>query len=235
MVATPLKSQSTVSVIVVGVADGQNGAPLPDAVVRLPDVGKTARTDWIGEARFRVPRGTHVVEVRRLGYAASSVTILAQGDSVGPVFMLERLTTSLDTVRVLGRWVPARLAEFEQRRRMGIGRFLTDSALEREGNRSVALVLSMRFPGIRAAPDPDSPGHYALQSTRVNTLLPHDASKFSAVCKVDVYLDGILYNEYDSLFPTDLAGVEFYTMGTAPPQYRRGTGACQVMLLWSKW
>ncbi|HVS59409.1 MAG TPA: hypothetical protein VHE82_01820 [Gemmatimonadaceae bacterium] len=29
--------------------------------------------------------------------------------------------------------------------------------------------------------------------------------------------------------------VEFYTMTSVPPQYRRGTGSCQVMLIWSKY
>jgi len=44
------------------------------------------------------------------------------------------------------------------------------------------------------------------------------------------YLDDI-----DAIRPYEVAGVEFYTMETAPPQYRRGTGSCQVVLIWSKY
>jgi len=55
-------------------------------------------------------------------------------------------------------------------------------------------------------------------------------------CAVDVYLDNMLYlDDLDAIRPWEVEGIEFYTMETAPPQYRRGTGSCQVVLLWSKW
>ena len=229
---TPLEAQSKTLVIVAGVADADTGAPLPDALVRLPDLGRAARTDWIGEARIgNVRPGEVRIEVRKLGYAPADITLPVRGDSVGPVFMLTRSTAVLDTITVFGQVVPRRLREFEARRHMGIGRFVTDSVLEREGNRSLALVLSMRFPGIRAVQDLSSPNHYKLQSMRFGTTI----SRGAQFCSVDVYLDGMLYLEdIDALHPSEVAGVEFYSMESAPPQYRRGTGSCQVVLIWSK-
>ncbi len=230
-----LKAQTTTSVVVAGVADAETGAPLTDALVRLPDLGRAARTDWIGEARIAgIKLGPVRIEVRKLGYAPSEITLMVKGDSIGPVFMLSK-ATNLDTVTVFGRVVPARLQEFEMRRHMGIGRFLTDSVLEKEGDQSLAVALSMRFPGIHAVPDKTIATNYHLVSMRANTS-SQKAGGFQLDCAVDVYLDGFLYyDDIDAISPREIAGIEFYAMGTAPPQYRRGTGSCQVMLIWSKY
>jgi hypothetical protein len=221
-----LGAQSKTSVIVAGVADADTGAPLPEAQVRLPDLGRLARTDWMGEARIAgVALGPTRIEVRKLGYAPADITLPVSGDSIGPVFMLARATSVLDTVTVMGRVVPTRLKDFEIRRRTGLGRFVTDSALEKEASRPLSLLLSMRFPGIRA-----SAGR--LQSMRFSTTISRGAGN----CGVDVYLDNMLYlDDIDAIRPWEVAGIEFYTMETAPPRYRRGTGSCQVVLLWSKW
>lgn len=226
-------AQPNTSTIVTGVADADTGAPLTDALVRLPDLGRAARTDWIGEARIAgIEPGPVRIEVRKLGYAPSEITLMVKGDSIGPVFMLSRATSTLDTVTVFRRVVPARLQEFETRRHMGIGRFLTDSVLEKEGDQSLAVALSMRFPGIRAVQDDLIATHYKLVSMRPSTAL----SRGNRLCVVDVYLDGFLYlDDIDAFNPREIAGIEFYTMGSAPAQYRRGTGSCQVMLIWSKY
>ncbi len=225
--------QPGTTVLVAGVADAQTGAPLTDALVRLPNLGRAARTDWIGEARIvGVKSGDVRIEVRKLGYAPADITLPVKGDSVGPVFMLERATSVLDTVRVFGQGVPSRLKEFENRRQIGIGRFVTDSVLEKERPLSLALAISMHFPGIRAIQDQDIASHYKLVSTRFSTSI----SLKLGPCSVDVYLDGMLYlDDIDSILPDEVAGVEFYTMGSAPPQYRRGTGSCQVVLIWLKY
>ena len=226
-------AQPGTTVIVAGVADAQTGAPLTDALVRLPNLGRAVRTDWIGEARIAgVKSGDTRIEVRKLGYAPADITLPVKGDSVGPVFMLERATSELDTVRVFGQVVPRRLEEFETRRHMGIGRFLTDSVFEKERARSLPLAMSMHFPGIRVVQDPVIPSHFSLMSTRSSTTL----SRGAGFCRVDVYLDGMRYlDDIDAIRPYEVAGVEFYTMETAPPQYRRGTGSCQVVLIWSKY
>lgn len=229
--AAILDAQATTSVVVAGVADADTGAPLTDALVLLPDLGRASRTDWIGEARIAgINPGPVRITVRKLGYAPSEITLMVKGDSIGPVFMLSRAAFNLDTVTVFGRVVPARLQEFETRRHMGIGRFLTDSVLQQEGGQSLTLALSMRLPGIRAVPTQGL--HTRLVSMRPNIA----ASRNTALCGVDVYLDGFLYlDDIDAFSPREIAGIEFYTMGSAPPQCRRGTGSCQVMLIWSKY
>ena len=208
-------AQSKTSVIVAGVADADTGAPLPDAQVRLPDLGRLARTDWMGEARIGgVALAPTRIEVRKLGYAPADITLPITGDSIGPVFMLSRAVSVLDTVTVMGRVVPTRLKDFEIRRNTGLGRFVTDSVLEKEASRPLSLVLSTRFPGLRAFGG-------KLRSMRFSTSV----SRGAANCGVDAYLDNMLYlDDIDAIRPSEVAGIEFYTMETAPVQFRRGTG-----------
>lgn len=223
------------TVIVAGVADAATGAPLEGAQVQMPGVGKFGRTNWIGEATLEgIPFGRQRIQVRKLGYTPADVDLFIQGDSLGPVFMLERAAQALDTVFVAGAWHPRRMAEFYSRESMHIGRFLTDSALAAEKTRDLGLVLSMRFPGLRVEPDNDSPGHYRLVSIR-----PQNANALQVVagpCPVDVYIDGFRsFEDFRGLYPSDLAGIEFYSAESAPVQYRLNTGGCAVLLLWTKY
>lgn len=223
------------SVIVVAVADAESGAPVRDARVRLPGLDREARTDWLGEARLaRVPAGTHTVEVRRLGYAPAALQLAVHGDSVGAVFMLEPASTEIDTVRVTERAVPPRLQEFEARRARGVGRFLTQEVLEREEEPRLHFALAALLPGLTVLPDATRPGRYLLFSRRAAVRTSLRGGTPSTDCSVDVFLDGMKIDDLDAITPTMLAGVEHYPMSAAPPQYRRPTGSCHVVLLWSR-
>ncbi len=166
-----------------------------------------------------------------MGYAASDITLDVKGDTVGAVFMLERVATALDTVKVSAASVPIRLEPYEWRRKMGTGRFLTDSLLQHIPLQDLALVLATRLPGLQLRPEAGS--LWTIAGT--------------GGCKVDVYLDGAMFSDssvINRLWPRDLTGVELYSMGSAPAQYRRAGGiapnghdplACKVLLLWSKY
>ena len=248
MAAAPraLPAQSTT--LVVGVADAATGSPLAHAQVRLPTLGRLGRADWLGEVRFAgVPRGRYTVEVRAMGYAASDITLDATGDSVGAVFMLQRAATALDTVKVLGERVsfalPMFREQFENRRKMAIGRFLVDSQLQRMGTRDLSIALYTSLPGLRLAPG--GPGSLL---TLVPTGLDVDPKTHSTRgCRLLVYLDGAMYSDssaLNQLLPKDLAGIEYYDIDEAPPQYRTsgsleggriGARPCKILLLWSKY
>ena len=223
--------------IVVGVADAATGLPLMGADVRIEKLGRVARTDWIGEARLtEVPPGVHQIEARQIGYVLGSAPLaIRRGvDTMGIVFMLGRIPEELDTVRVASSPVPLRLQEYETRRRLGIGRFLTDSLLLREKDGSLALTLSIHLPGLRAVADRSRPGRWNLTSTRGSGAL-----RAADRCDVDIYLDGfLLADDIDALTPGQLAGAELHPYGAAPPQYRRtksgSSSPCHVLLLWSR-
>jgi hypothetical protein len=230
-------SSTKSSTLFVLVSDAGTHAFLPGVQVRLPQLGLLRRTTWDGQAIFNgLSEGTYKVEVRALGFAPSDVDLIVKGDTAGVFFELERVATRLDTVRILAPEIPARLREYETRRKMGLGRFLVDSVLASEKDHELAIVLATRFPSLAlSAPDVSSPTHHRLVSRRAAGALPHGGG-FRLSCGVDVYLDGTLFrDDIDILHPSDLIGVEFYQMEVAPPQYRRGTGSCEVLLLWTRY
>lgn len=259
-----LAAQSTT--LVAGVADARTGQPLKDAEIVLIELHRLAHTDWLGEVRIGdIPAGRHRVRVRKLGYAAADVELLFRGDSIGPVFMLEPASTLLDTVRVTAARVPAGLQPFESRRRMGIGRFLTDSQLVKEWDRPFALVAMTHFPGLELLRGAD--GREQLVSTRsscggqssqhgppppqlggggIRSSFGDGGSAGGAVmigscknagCPVKLFLDDVDLGEedFDIVRTWDLAGVEYYTGASMPARYRVPGSACGVLLLWSRW
>ena len=148
------------SVIVVGVADAESGEALGGTQILLPALSKTAQTDGLGEARFvSIPSGLHRIRVRRIGYAAVDTSLTFVGDTTGVVFRLHRTPVSLETVDV--KTVAPHLKDFEMRRTIGLGRYLTADQLEKEGSRPFGIVAMTRFPGLRLVSDADGRPHIA--------------------------------------------------------------------------
>jgi hypothetical protein len=234
----PVAAQTSgkTSIVIASVADAQSGAPLADAMVSLSDVNVSARTDWSGEARIpNIALGQHKFEIRRSGYEPLDIDLLVQGDSTGPVFRLVKATVpagnTLEPVKVAGDPGTSYLADFERRRQQGSGRFMTAAELEKKGNRSLVAVLAQSFGGLMSTPDAERPGHAILMSRRTKPRL----TNADVHCGIDVYLDNSRYtDDLESLHPTDLAGVEYYPIESAPGEFRRPTDNCGVLVLWSK-
>jgi hypothetical protein len=151
-------------VLVVGVSDLATGQALQGAEVVFPELGRTGRTDGLGEARVGgIPVGSHRIRVRLIGYAAADTTLPFQGDTTGIVFRLERSAVTIDAVEVKAEG-SSRLREFEMRRLQGIGKFLTADQLEKEAHREFGMVAMTRFPGLQVVHDGDGRPHIA--STR---------------------------------------------------------------------
>jgi len=158
-------AQATPStVLVVNVADDETGRALQGAEVLLPALGRAARTDALGEAKVgSIPSGTHRIRVRFLGYAAMDTSLQFVGDTAAVLFRLERAVLALDPVEVKAA-SPLRLRDFELRRRIGSGRYLTAEDLERDSNRPFGVVAMTRFPGLHMVYDADGRPH--VSSTR---------------------------------------------------------------------
>jgi Carboxypeptidase regulatory-like domain len=221
------------SVVIAGVTDAQSGAPLADALVSVSDLNISARTDWSGEVRIsNVAVGQHKFEIRRAGYQPLDVDLLVQGDSIGPVFRLVKAgTPALEPVKVAGDPSTSYLADFERRRAQGRGRFLTAADLDQKQNRSLVAVLSSAFGGLMSTPDPARPGHNILMTRRTKPRL----TNVDVHCGVDIYLDNSQYlDDLEALHPSDLAGVEYYPIESAPGEYRKLTDNCGVLVLWSR-
>ena len=219
------------STFVAGVADAETGQPLEGAEVVLVNVRRVVRTNVMGEATLdQVPHGSQRVRVRKLGYSPSEVDIAATGDTTGAVFRLQRVVQQLGAVNVEAQYAPMYMKDLEVRKRMGIGRFLTDTQLDKDRDRDFPLVLTTRFPGLKTLLD--SSGNRVLASTRDKLGMTGVAP-----CWVTVYLDGMELprNDMEMVRTWDLAAVEFYTMEQVPVRYRTRAYDCGVVLLWSKW
>jgi hypothetical protein len=226
------------AIVIAGVTDAQSGAPLADAVVSVSDLNVSARTDWSGEVRIpNVAAGKHKFEIRRAGYAPLDVDLMVQGDSMGPVFRLAKADTppvgtpALEPVKVAGDPSTSYLADFERRRAQGRGRFLTAADLDKKQNRSLVAVLANAFGGLMSTPDPARPGHNILMTRSTKPRL----TNVDVHCGIDIYLDNSQYlDDLEALHPSDLAGVEYYPVESAPGEYRKLTDNCGVLVLWSR-
>lgn len=224
-----------VSMLVVQVGDAATGRFIADAQVRIPNVGRVARTKWDGEASFGgLADGKYRVQVRAIGYAPGDVDIQLAGDTVPVHFNLERIAGVLDTVRVRAEGIPLGLKEFEERRQTRIGRYFTDSTLTEHQAQGMRSFLSTRVPGLRV---------------KGNGVVWGDG------CHVNFWLDGFELRELpagalnngrtisndnttvdlEPLLMQSFAGIEVYTQATVPVKYKPSNGACNIVLLWTKW
>ena len=109
----------------------------------------------------------------------------------------------------------ARLTEFEERRRVGLGRFLTADVLSANDDIPLVELLRLRIPGFSNPRD-----------ARVSALGPEPC--------MSVYLNGMLSpNALEGMHAHELVGVEFYSAVTVPPQYRQAMRSCSALLLWT--
>ena len=212
-----------------GVIDGAvtdtNLVSLADATVSI--LGSTLKVVTGANGRFQilaVPAGHYILVVRRLGFApVSSAVQVAAGDTVRASFALERLVTALDTVKVAGRRLSMRMAEFEDHRKLGQGQFMTQAEIEKR-NAIYPEDLIRSFAG-------------------VNVVGGHALSKRMGLrsCPMQFFLDGVAIRSPDltSDLPTpkEIGGIEVY-VGSAmvPLQYKttRGGGSCGVILIWTR-
>ncbi|MGH9885772.1 MAG: carboxypeptidase-like regulatory domain-containing protein [bacterium] len=221
------------TVLVVQVADA-GGAFVAEAQVRLPSLGRVARTKWDGEARFDgLEPGRHRVEVRAIGFAPSDRDVEVSGDTVPVTFKLQRVAPTLDTVRVKQTRSARLLREFEDRRAIGIGRFFTDSTLMDHRTLGLRMFLSTRVPGLKVK------GNGVVYGEGCKVLFYLDGFEVSPMPSGRVGRGGIGGGngilDLDEYPMHTLAGVETYTRATAPVPYNRTGNYCALILMWTKW
>jgi hypothetical protein len=228
--AGPVSAQG----IVRGAITNDQGRRLPGVELSVAELSRTVRTDSAGEYKLVLPPGRYWVNVRALGY-------FVVGDSIEPEkdvelihdFTLSSFGITLDTVTttaVRKTYFSSGLQGFEQRRRLGYGKFISEEEFRQAANRLLSDVLR-KVPGMTVVPSRGS-AYFAVASRR-------------SACPLTVFLDGLLL--YDrgisrAAGPPDLtqyqtgtfAGAEYYaSTATAPAQFRDRSG-CGLLLLWTR-
>ena len=227
------------------VADSTH-APVIDAEVGLTDLGVRQHTGSDGSFQFTsIPSGDHRLLVRRLGYGSldTSVTFVA-GETMDRRIVLSRMT-ALDSVRVTAaRSRPGvGYAAFDERRRMGFGKFVDSQTLRANEHRRLQYILG-DLPGVRIFQPQKCRGR-GCESPPPNMAIAVSARMG---CYSEVLLDGVVVAKGGNMPPhwqgefdlnaemvSNIEAVEVYRSAAELPQgYGGASSQCGVILLWSR-
>lgn len=142
----PLAAQQPVTVS--GRVTIEGGAPLAGASVNITQLGLGDYTDAEGRYRIQVPaaraQGTYTVQVRRLGYKATSASLTLAGASVEQDFVLAAAPTQLEAV------VATALGIEKQKRSVGVAQQTISGAdLTQTPTPNVVNALSGKVAGVK--------------------------------------------------------------------------------------
>lgn len=223
--------------------------PVPNAEVSLVELGIADTTDSVGDFSFRVvPAGTYTLVIRAIGFGAFQARLaFLPNEIMSRDFTLRKSTDmNLTLARAsAGDAESSRLSDFEARRKMGSGRFITRDVFEQSnGRRRFADLLVSNIPGIQLV---SSNGERAVATGNRGMISfgskPGEAGAKKA-CYVQVIMDNIvryrstpgekLFN-VDNVDPQTVVGVEFYTVSQTPLQFNSTGGSpCGTLVVWTR-
>lgn len=212
------------------------GRPLADAQVRIRD-GPETRSNERGEWTLAgAPIGTRMLEVRAVGYYPDHRPVDVVTGAAPVRTALSTMKAVLDTVRVMAERVSNRnMIEFNERRRGGIGRYLTAADVERR-QPVVTSDLFRNMPGLR------------LERAELGDTQLLMRGTFEEACVPSVYIDGrymrdLSADDIDSwVTPREIAGMEVYVGPHVPAQFNTGLAgggpaggqSCGAIVIWTK-
>jgi hypothetical protein len=227
--------------------------PLVGAEVAIAALKLAVRTDSSGNfSMLRLPAGSHQVTVRALGHVPYRETVtFGATDRVERDFLLRHAVNTLAEVEVKASVAPVdmRLAEYEARRKLGFGHFITQEVLEKSEGRKLSDVLTSKVPGLHGnnfgneRAIASSRGVLSLQNLPHGDDIDYHSKQARPDCYVQVVVDGMIrYKgvareklfDINSIPPEQLAGIEYYTTSQTPPQFN-GTGSpCGTLVIWTR-
>ncbi|MGH7679239.1 MAG: carboxypeptidase regulatory-like domain-containing protein [Gemmatimonadaceae bacterium] len=205
-------------------------APIAEAEVSLPSLGKNTFTNQRGEFRINeLPAGTHEVSVRRIGYGPLTANIsFAPNETVERRVFLSK-TVVLDTVAVSAQ---ATIPEFEENKRLGIGQFLTRADLAKLESQTMGSIFG-QMRGAQVTSDGMNPNRKYLTTSRVRSL--------TRGCYALVYVDRVLMYagkeeeplfDLNSISPDRIEAIEYYaTPAGTPLKYATLNSQCGVLVI----
>lgn len=207
--------------------------PIAGVEISIAGQAVSVRSDSGGRFALRGIRpGRHVVLLRAIGFSEYSTTLhFFGGQEIETDFALVPLGQSLAKVEVKATPPSGdnpRIAEFDERRKFGMGRFVTQAELEKAEGRNLVTFLIGRIPGLRCAP-----------KGRVCTLVSGRTVGLGGQCAIRVVYDGFLGGNLiplNDMDPSTIAAIEYYTPTNLPPQFNfEGNNPCGTLVVWSRW
>jgi hypothetical protein len=210
-----------------GVARNQTGQPVNGARVTMWGTGVEATSNAAGQYQFvNLPEGTYTVEARALGFQPhrAPADLSATREAVVDL-PLTPLVTSIDTLRVrANRAVP--LEEFERRRKLGFGHFVTEDELKQKAPTYMGDIFR-GLPGIVTFP-----GQFGRDRVLVRS------SGMTGDCAPAVFLNGMFVNIEDGdldniINPKDVRAIELYARTSSIPLQFQTRNGCGSVVIWT--
>jgi hypothetical protein len=231
VVSTSADAQQRKTGTLAGVVMDEHGAAVPNVEVAVAKLARTVRTDSAGKFILGfMPVGSFDVSFRRLSYTPIMVMIeITPGDTTEAEVKLNVAAAQMTTVKVEESPERSRTLDgFEDRRKMGIGHFITRKQIE-ERNPLLLSDMTRTIPGteVRAR---GANGRAALRFTRASA---------HGDCPPNYYVDGIFLAGYniDDMPVSDVEAIELYPGTTGlPPQFAkaRSTLVCGTIAIWTR-
>jgi hypothetical protein len=209
------------------------GRGISGAEVTLVNADATTTSDSRGGYSFtELAPGSYRADVRKIGYAEKSQGVDVEADERLQLDVILSPMTMLDSVSVVGKILPRDegMRVFEERRKIGLGKFLSATDLEKARGANLSTLIR-QWPGIyippgRAARDRDPQSRRGIKSIMGG-----------GGCRIALYLDGVrLAIPFDEVPPETLAGLEYYPgAASVPIEYARLNNQCGVILLHSRY
>lgn len=229
----PLAAQASLMGIV---RDDSTARPLEGVEVVINGTPHRALTNADGRYQLGgLPAGLYQVIFRAVGHVPVRMDVLlTDGESTRANAMLVRSDVVLETIIVAGE--PMRevgLAErgFDERRRMGLGRFIGPAELRESEHLRVVDILRRHGVTVMPVPKRGKVVYLAYHPTRRNA-----AGQLN--CPMVTYLDGVLVEIEDlqtDVHISSLAGIEVYRGGAQlPVQFSGAQAQCGVVVLWTR-
>ena len=208
-----------------------SGAPGGGSRVEIGGTDLVTMTNEKGEFSMTgAPAGTHVLNVRHMGYLAVTVPVnIAAREPNRLNIDLPRFVPVMDPVLVTARRNRSLdRVGFNERRRVGIGRYVTREEIERSNPLRISDILR-RVPGLRVA---HAGGRDVIASSRGGT--------FGGPGCVRFWVDDMLWQSMepgdvnDFVSAKEVMGIEVYSSGGTPARYMMGGQSCTTVIVWTR-
>jgi len=214
--------------VISGTVKDENGARVPNVEVAVPKAGVVVHTDSLG--KFIVTRlapGLFDISFRRLSYTPMMLSLqVTSNDTTDVDVTLTIAADQLQTVVVQGKQDRKRQIQgFEERRKLGMGHFITRSEIEQR-NPLVLSEMARVIPGVQLTPT-NIMGRMTLRFSR------------RADCPPAYFLDGLYVPNFniDDVPARDVEAVELYAgFAGLPPEFMKQMGqlTCGAVVIWTR-
>jgi hypothetical protein len=228
-----------------------DGSPIANAEVSIPAIARAVQTAPDGAFLLReIPAGIHEINVRRLGYRQGRAWVnFSAAKTVERNFLIGR-ATALDTIAVTAL---RGTAAFEERRKVGLGQFVTRAQLEKHENLDLPAIVA-RLRGVRFVRGSGSSATYVVggrggvdafasqqqlcDRLRFEGKEPEPTQRCQ--CYAQVYLDNaVIYGaspgetvpDINTVPLTAIEALEYYTGAETPVMYSRLNSNCGVLII----